>query len=111
MASASLQTRTRFVPVRGPIDIDRAVRLLFGLSLTVITATQLTAGKFARGDESAQRRLAKFYLYDDASLYQNALNHLLVRRKPDLTTVIQFTWSCCGETPPCPIGGAMSAKP
>jgi len=65
--------------VRCPaVGIGRAaVPLFFGVALTVITAIQLTETKFARGNESAQRQLAGFYLYDDISLTRSAIDHLI----------------------------------
>src|SRR5690242_11422296 len=69
--------------VRGPVDIGRAVLLLFALILTGFAAIQLTSSQLAHGGESVQRRLAKFYLYDDARLTRSAVNYLINPQKPD----------------------------
>src|SRR5260370_37112573 len=41
------------------------------------------ASHVAWGDESAQRHLARFYLYDDARLTRSAVNYLINEQKPD----------------------------
>ena len=69
--------------VCGSVDAGQAILLFFGLSLTGIAAIQLTASQLARGDESAQRQLARFYLYDDARLIRSAVNYLISEQKPD----------------------------
>lgn len=59
----------------GALNIGRAVQLLFGCFLTILTATEFTALIQAR-DESAQRHLAKFYLYNDRELARSATKRL-----------------------------------